>query len=177
MAPRLEFSRKTKSAIMTHNISMPRASSKNFKWLAHIAESTSHDDCINWPFSKRENGYGQIFWRGKRTTTNRVVCILSNGEPINNKLEAAHSCGNSLCCNPNHISWKTPKDNRRDKIMHGTHIQGEQISWSKLKEEDVRLIKSELIKNMTSLQIARTYGVSRSTIDDIKKRASWKHVE
>ncbi len=173
---RLEFGEKVKKAAITRANGYPRAKSKNFKWLESVVRAPKTDDCIEWPFAKRDNGYGQIFWRGTKTTQNRVVCVLAHGEPIHDTLEAAHECGNKSCCNPSHITWKTHAANIADKLIHGTHIQGSKIPWSKLTEADIPTIRGMLASGVSMGKTAKTYGVAKGSIEDIKYGRSWKHV-
>lgn len=50
------------------------------------------------------------------------MCQKAHGDPPSPKHDAAHSCGRGHegCVNPNHLSWKTKKQNQADRITHGT---------------------------------------------------------
>lgn len=47
----------------------------------------------------------------KGTTAGRVICTIVNGPPPPNN-QAAHSCDNQLCINPEHFDWKHYDDNQ-----------------------------------------------------------------
>lgn len=150
--------------------------SKGIRWLEIVFNSGRQTGCINWPFSARETGYGQIFINGIRTTAHRVICVWENGPPTTGH-QAAHECGNRRCCNPSHIKWKTPKENGEDKIVHGTHMQGSQIYNAKLTDEIVISIRDEyLLGKSTMLAMASRYNVTLSTIFDVVHRKTWKHI-
>jgi hypothetical protein len=176
---RQEFDKKTRLSAYREALeagASPRSKSKNLRWIDDLLRSTVSNDCIEWPFSKRGSGYGQIVWKYKRTTSHRVICELAHGAPTTPEHQAAHSCGNRSCCNPRHLSWKTPIDNIHDKIEHGTQLMGDDIHCSKLKSRDVSAIK-KMIGNGARLKgIATAYGVSIATISDIKCSRTWRHI-
>lgn len=79
------------------------------KWLKEKSFYTG-DDCVEWPFSKWHNGYGQFRWKGL-AGAHRIMCYMVYGPPPTSKHQAAHSCSKKLCVTPRHLSWKLPKDN------------------------------------------------------------------
>jgi hypothetical protein len=147
------------------------------KWIIknknHISE-----DCLMWPYSKYPNGYGMIGNDGSTTNASRVMCIVAHGLPKSDDMEAAHSCGKGHlgCVNPNHLSWKTPKENASDKIIHGTVIQGENSLHSKLNESQVIEIFKRAKKGENQTLIANDYGISRRNVSNIKNKVSWKYL-
>ncbi len=105
----------------------------------------------------------------------RVMCILAHGEPLTERHEAAHSCGNGSkgCLNPNHLRWATPVDNHKDKVAHGTLSFGSQHYAAKLTDESIAQILMDTREQKT---IARDYGVSQSTVSLVKSGKRWRHV-
>lgn len=86
------------------------------------------DDCIKYPLHGGDKSWS-LEYRGKQVRAARVMCIEANGEPPSDDVHAfhaAHSCGNGNigCLNPNHLSWKTPKENQADRLIHGTDLLG-----------------------------------------------------
>ena len=134
----------------------------------------SDDDCLKWPFDVSAHGRGTVQMYGKTFTAPRAMCLLAHGEPPENSYHAAHSCGNGHlgCMNPKHLTWKTPKDNERDKIKHGTLRKGESINTCKLSEFDVLEIR-EKIGTIAGKELAKQYGVSPTVISNIKVGNSW----
>lgn len=145
--------------------------------MAWLEDHISHqgDECLEWPFYSKANGYGLARIDGKSMNASRAMCILTHGNPEFEYFEAAHSCGNGHlgCVNPRHLSWKTPIANNADKVLHGTQQFGEKVKMAKLKEchipEIVRLLKL----GVPRVRIAPIFGVSRATIDDIANRKTW----
>lgn len=129
-------------------------------------------DCLIWPYGKKGSGYGQIRVNGKQRMAHRYVCISAHGEPPTLKHEAAHSCGNRSCVNPNHLSWKTRSSNQADRVIHGTHRRGERNKLAKLTEEQaIEIISLKEIVSKRSL--AKKFGVSATTIAQIHNGQRW----
>ena len=136
-------------------------------------------ECLIWPFSTKNNGYyGQIKYDGKMHSVHRLVCDLVHGAPPTPKHHAAHECGKGRagCVNPNHISWKTAKENNADKLAHGTHNRGERHGQAKLTEEDVReILRLKGLEAQRSL--ARRFGVSQTNVRLIHLGDSWSWIQ
>lgn len=150
---------------------------KLMRFIEDIALRWESDDCLKWPFSTNNAGYGQISVSGKRTYAHRYVCELTHGVAPTTDHEAAHSCGKGHlgCVNPKHLSWKTPKENQADRIAHGTDMRGELHPSSKLTKEQVLEIIS-LKGSATQSEIARMFGVSQPSICLIHRGKNWAFV-
>lgn len=176
--------RKAKGFCQTHYVRMkkhgsPLIASRSAKYRVKIDWILSHSnyqgtDCLKWPFGVSSHGRGTVNYNGKPTSAPRAMCIISHGRPDHKSLHAAHSCGNGHlgCMNPNHLSWKTPAQNEKDKLLHGTLRRGSDINTSKLSEDDVKDIRSRL-REESGANLAREYNVSPSAISSIRKRKSW----
>jgi len=136
----------------------------------------SENHCLIWPFHRMENGYGQVYDGVKLQVASRFMCSVAHGNPHNDQLQAAHSCGNGNlgCVNPKHLSWKTPSENETDKFQHGTKHHGETAPQAVLTESDVRAIRDN--NTASYAHLSRVYGVSNSTIWDVIRRRTWKHI-
>jgi len=77
-------------------------------------------DCWEFQGGKNNIGYGMIRDNKKMRTTHRVSYEEHIG-PIPYGLVVMHSCDNPICCNPNHLSVGTMKDNINDMINKGRH--------------------------------------------------------
>lgn len=131
------------------------------------------DDCLVWPFGQ-SYGYGNVRWNGRTIASHRLMCLMVHGPAPEGCTDAAHKCGNKLCCNPRHLKHATASENQRDKIEHGTILRGESHSLAKLSEGDVRAIRTFLSQGEKSQsEIARMYGVTHKAIAHIKTGANW----
>lgn len=81
-------------------------------------------------------------------------------------MDAAHTCRNRHCINPDHMTEKTHRDNLLDKQRDGT--------WGrKLTPEAVASIKTE---SGSFASIGRKYGVSTTMVGLIRRGLCWAHV-
>lgn len=131
-------------------------------------------ECLNWPFSRNENGYGQFKVAGQSTLASRVMCEAAHGAPPSPTHQAAHSCGNGArgCMNPQHLRWATRVENEADKVEHGTLPRGERQGNSKLTADDVRAIRQQA-ETATHGVVAKRFGVARSQISRIVNGDQW----
>ncbi len=81
-----------------------------------------------------------------------------------------HRCDNPRCVNPTHLVIGTVLDNHRDKVSKGR--QG--LPIRKLTVEDVEEIREAIDAGEKRSEIARRFGVCRSTVQDIDKGRSWR---
>lgn len=144
-------------------------------WLRSNLNHASNE-CLKWPFGGRTNGYGTVTFEGENDSAHRVMCRLKNGDPPTQFHEAAHSCGKGHegCVNPNHLSWKTSKENNADKVLHGTSNRGERMGSSKLDRNQVAEIRASYVpRTMSYSKLAAKYGVSVGAIGDIVRGKNW----
>lgn len=131
------------------------------------------DACLIWPYGLDGRGYPFLKVNRRRVIGTRHICTLTHGAPPSPTHQAAHSCGNPSCVNPRHLRWATPKENVADKLLHGTDNTGSRNGRAKLNEDMVRAIRCDRRRRT---EIAASYGVSDTTIRQIKDGTSWRHV-
>lgn len=142
------------------------------KFLEEIAILFSGEECLPWPFGKISTGYGCIRKDSRTQLVHRLVCEERHGLAPSDKHEAGHRCGNRICCNPNHLRWITGSENQMDRVAHGTHCRGSRAYNSKINEYSAREIL-ELRGALSQSELAKKYGVSRSTISDLQSGRTW----
>lgn len=149
------------------------------RFLKEVALKYRGKDCLLWPYSKANYGYGEIRpggRKGRKLLVHRVVCEATRGPPPAGRNDAAHRCGNRLCVNPRHIRWATRTENVADTLEHGTRVRGERHPNAKLTEADVRKMRSlEGVVGVTKL--AKRFGVSAGTVSEILSRKLWSWLE
>lgn len=147
--------------------------------MAWLEENSDRMDssCIVWPFHKNVHGYGVVNLDGRPNLASRVMCVKAHGEPPVGDYEAAHSCGNGNrgCVNPAHLRWATPAENQADRIKHGTSNRGERHGASKMSKSDVLEVR-RLCESVSQRKLAKMFGVSRRTIEDIIHARTWAWV-
>lgn len=94
-----------------------------FDYFREIVLNYEGDECLFWPYGKNNRGYATVTFGGRLHRACRVICEATHGPPPTGQHHAAHSCGNGhiACVTKRHLSWKTPKANNDDKLLHGTH--------------------------------------------------------
>lgn len=144
------------------------------RFIREVALRHTGDKCLTWPFGKTQRGYGLIWIDGKHVIASRYVCELVHGSPPTPEHDAAHSCGKGHegCVAPEHLSWKTPVENKADELLHGTRPRGERNGHAKLTEAEAREILAlkgvELQRNL-----AARFGVSRTAVASIHSGRKW----
>ncbi len=153
----------------------PCHGAKSARLFREILEKATPDRCWIWPMRREPNGYGLVTIRKKRHKAHRVICRLAHGEPTQEKLDAAHSCGNGHlgCVNPHHLRWATRLENVADAIAHGTHQRGGRNGRAKLNENQVRAIRALLASGALQKDIAAAYSVTVSQVCHINTGRRW----
>ena len=127
--------------------------------------------CIKWTRGCTRSGYGHLRYKGGTVYAHRIVLEATSGAPLPG-MEARHSCDNPNCVNPDHLTWGSSSDNKRD-----FHKRGRRHCKLKLTEEQVSVIKSELAAGTDVPVLAEEYGVHQATISDIKSGRHWGWVK
>ncbi len=88
-----------------------------------------------------------------------------DGDPSNNRLE--------------NLQWGTSKENTKDRVTHGTIVipcyQGAEHPNSKITENKAREIFA-LKGKLSGRKVAEKFEISSSTVYEIWRKASWKHI-
>lgn len=123
------------------------------------------------------DGYPQVsLTAGKRRTVERIHRMVTAAflGPKPDGLEVRHYPDNDKTnCRADNLSYCTSKENKADKIEHGTHSRGIRHNMVKLTEEEVRSIRLDRRKKKI---VAEQHGVCISTIYKIKQRRIWPHL-
>lgn len=130
--------------------------------------------CWEWTASLQEKGYGQFHivesvGQYKSVRAHRFAYELVYGPTDKNIL---HRCDNRKCVNARHLFVGTHTENMRDMCAKGRH------RWPvKLVEWQVSLIKLFLANERSHRQLAKQFGVGKSTIGSIATGDSWPTVQ
>lgn len=140
-------------------------SGKILLWVRDVAMPYRGDDCLIYPFARSRDGYATTVSQGKAVKIHRLICERIHGKPPTDKHHAAHSCGNGAggCCNPRHLSWKTPSENFKEGERHP--------KW-KLTAEQVAEIRS--LRGVEKPHVtAKRFPVTECTIRKIQTGRLW----
>lgn len=138
------------------------------EWMAAHVDHHG-DDCLLWPFSGNWNGYGHLGVNGKVCKAHRVMCTLAHGEPPTPKHVAAHSCHNPPCVNPDHLSWKTPRENLLDRRADGTLTKKRWNKYGTISDDDLAMIC--LLKPFCNQrEIGTIFGISYQHVSVIQNK-------
>lgn len=162
------YQRRLRTGDVSANV--PVGMGKNHAWLIANCQP-GHDQCVVWPFFVGPKGYGNVCINYEQIGAHRESCRIVNGEPPSPDHEAAHSCGNRACINGRHLRWATPIENAADRIIHGTHKEGEMAGPAKLTNQQAAMIRDDRRKQR---EIAADYGVTQKVVSLIKQGKTYK---
>lgn len=119
--------------------------------------------------------YFNLEWRGfkKSVLVNRVIALRFHPNPLNLE-QVNHIDGNKENNSKDNLEWASGSEN--EKHAHRTGLKsgrGSANSNAKLTADQVRAIRAA---DKTIADLAREYGVGRSTIANIVNGHTWTHV-
>lgn len=155
-----------------------------FKWI----EVGEPNECWRWIGSRKTAsgkaaGKPPVLWHGQwRSSDGRIELAhraswrLLKGT-IPNDMCVLHRCDNPICVNPSHLFIGTQADNVKDMWSKGrarpkSNI-GAKHGMSKVTEELVLSIRSS---KESGVELAQRLGITPTTVCDIRKRRTWKHL-
>lgn len=111
---------------------------------------------------KDRDGYFKLERNGKEWLMHRYTYTIAKGE-IPYGYNICHECDNPNCCNPEHLTAKTPRENMLDNYIRHRPIK----KPHRLTEEEILEIETS---KQTISQLAEKDNVSHSTIVRIRKK-------
>ena len=141
------------------------------------------DECWPWGARRDDEGYGQVRTSKPRQTKRAHIVAHEISKGPANGMLVCHSCDNPPCCNPSHLWLGSAGDNVRDSYAKGRRAALSPICGSgaangnaKLSEQDVIEIKRMIAAGAFNTTIANIFGVSHSSIGNIRSGRTWKHI-
>lgn len=95
---------------------------------------------------------------------------------LGDRPKGMHVCHNNGNCTDNKLSnlrYDTPKENEKDKILHGKAQRGTRCHWHKLNDDQVRQIRELAKQNISPIVISEMFGISRQNVSKIKLGTRW----
>jgi hypothetical protein len=102
------------------------------------------------------------------TRVSRVAWFLEHGSYPKN--ECCHRCDNPSCVRADHLFDGTHAENLNDAAIKGRMPRGRRHHGNKLQEQSVLAIRES---SLSLRKLAVSFGVSATTIRDIKTRRTW----
>jgi len=130
--------------------------------------------CWSWSGAKHTFGYGTIKHYRQTHLAHRLSYRLHALYPIEPEV-VMHRCDNPECVNPLHLVGGTHSNNRRDCIRKGRHVMPQDVG-----KNPAQVLTAEqaieIYNDPRSIRaLGREYGVSKSTVSDIKRGLTWAH--
>lgn len=152
------------------------------RFWSKVDKSAGAGECWPWVGSVMPTtGYGQIKIARKNYTAHRLAWRLTHGDIASDGsyhgLCVCHTCDNRRCVNPSHMFLGTAHDNKRDAVAKMRHSHGELVNTAKLTESEVSAIRSLYASGISQPKLGLQFGVQQSTISQIVRRATWRHVK
>ena len=138
------------------------------RFWSKVDTSAGPDACWPWLAAKDSRGYGRFSTGGRSggmVLAHRYA--LSVTDP---GVHVLHSCDNPSCVNPAHLRMGNHALNMRDMAAR------ERARTPRLTAVQVSQIRRLAASGVTYLRLAHQFGVSKSNIQAIAARKTWRHV-
>lgn len=140
------------------------------KWPERILKQTAHSKLKYMYVSLCKNGVVV------NKLIHRLVCEAFHG-PCPEGKQCAHLDGTRDNNVPENLQWVTPKENQRQRRLHGRANLGENAHQAILSKSDVIEIRRRRSVGEIYRTIAEDYGVHLSTIQYAVTGKNWQYVE
>jgi HNH endonuclease len=133
--------------------------------------------CWLWGGRTNRKGYG-VFMHNRKIMSAARVSYEQNVGAIPEGMHVLHTCDTPACCRPDHLLLGTNIDNIADKMAKGRHRspKGEDHGSVKMTEEKVKAIREANRRGVTVASLSRMYQLSDSSVRDIVKERTWRHL-
>jgi hypothetical protein len=172
----------------------PRGPSTPEKLIAK-SRPDSATGCRVWTGDVDKDGYGFVWTnesiaetgRGRTKLAHRAAWEVAHG-PIPEGTLVCHSCDNPPCIEVSHLFLGTNVDNMHDRDAKGrnnaargerhrsyTHPESYE-NVKRLTAPEVLQIRHLATRGLSQRDLARAFGISYPTVNQIINRVTWKHV-
>lgn len=121
--------------------------------------------CWEWTGKTQSDGYAAMYFRSRRVLARRWIYMFVHGE-IPAGCHIIDSCNNRICVNPLHMQTITHAEQLREQGLSG--FPDRVAVQYKITDGDAAKIRSKIAHGVSMAELARQYGVSRTTIYLIK---------
>ena len=136
--------------------------------------------CLKWTGALFDSGYGAFKLGGKGRRAHRIAWVLAYGK-IPDGAYVLHSCDNRACVDPEHLFLGDHVSNMADMVAKKRAARGAANGaahrcTTKLGPDAVRMVRAWLSEGIPQRDIASHFGVSQSTVSQIRTGRVWAHV-
>jgi hypothetical protein len=146
--------------------------------LAFYSNPPLPNGCVEWNAAIDDHGYGQLgTTAGGMKRVSRLTLEIKLGRPLRKGKMALHTCDNRKCLAPDHLYEGTRHDNAHDRDKrtgYDTNVRGVDQHLAVLDEAKVRLIRAS---NASASALARQLGVNVSTVCNVRRWRTWRHIK
>ena len=129
--------------------------------------------CHVWQRATNSFGHGALVFDGVQWLAHRLAWTLANG-PIPKGKYVLHRCDNPPCINLEHLWLGDNRDNVADMVAKKRHARGQWNGGAKLTNDQVQQIRKLLDEGvLTQIEIAEKFGITQTTVSNIKRGISW----
>ena len=143
-------------------------------------ESSDADSCWEWTGTKNNAGYPLFSYHGRMVSATKTAYTLYYNQDIPQNWVVTHTCGKVDCMNPNHLYITSRSDMTKEQYLSGQrklpNQQGAKNPNARLTEDDVHAIRQRKADGATHAELAKEFGVTKTTISFIHNRKLWAHV-
>jgi hypothetical protein len=150
---------------------------------ALIDRSAGPDGCWPWNGWRSDAGYGLVVVHTgagrKIERVHRIVLEQKLGRPLKTGELTRHTCpgvGNPACCNPTHLAPGNKLANILDEVERGKAMVGAPGPANLNARLDAQAIADIRASTASSATVAAAYRIDSSTVRQIRRRQTWRHV-
>jgi len=139
--------------------------------------------CHTWTGPPGDHGYGIVKWNGRVLLAHRVAAWLSGliSDPVRRAPDytsvVMHSCGNKLCCNPDHLILAKQKDNIQEQYRTGRRkpMCGEDHPSAQLTNAQAKEMKQLHKTGASVADLMDRFGVSKWVVQNVIYKGRYRN--
>lgn len=147
------------------------------RFLSQVDRSGGPGACHPWTGGANWSRYGLLKVDGSMIGASRFALALKLGRKLGRKEVTRHSseCTTTLCCNPDHLSPGTYRDNSRDAAEAGHSLKGKPRPTT-LTEQQALEVRRRYASGEGARAVSSATGIAVNSIFNIVTCRTWGHL-